>query len=621
VAAHAHSLDVKVSGGRRDWRRDRSRTGTGAAAVAAALALLFAGGDEQQLALVMAPGQIVFGVQAAGSTSAEQPVTLTNQGTAAVGVSSLVLSNPASFRVARTDCPAGVVGPGLSCSVFVQFQPLTEGGFAGALLQGGDGPRVELQGTGGPPQIAGGSSEPRQPPPPPDKSDGPPRPGPEAPPGPEPAPPRPPVANASFEFASYETKALVGDTVLVDAVLRNTGETTIGTVQLRVGGDSSAFALQSGSCDLGGPGSTCTVRVRFTPAQEGTLSETLVAATDRELARTRLTGVATPKSPTAVLSRTRIEFTKTGEQATVVVQNAGSAPLRIGDVAVDNTKDFDIVADACRARVIDPQNACAMFVRFKGRTRTSGRVTVRHNDPRMSSSVELAALTAPQLLTVPRLTGSKRDEALRDIVRARFTVGSVTEVARCDSLGDVFEQRPARGAQAIEGSPIDIWIATIGPNPAIVPDVHRQSQADAERRLLAERLQPRTIGKEETDSVPDGRIARMDPRPGTRLAPNCPVTLRVAVPVPKIPVPDYRKRSLADVKETLKGGAAGFFAPFRLGNVSTSDGRRVPAGEDKFWIVVGQSPAAGTPVPRPSGLAVGTPVDLTVARPDVSRIN
>jgi beta-lactam-binding protein with PASTA domain len=600
------------------------------------LIALLLGDVDQRSALVMTPEQLVFTAQPAGSTSEAQPVTLTNQGTTVVEVARLTLSNPASFGVTRTDCPAGQVPPGGRCLVYVDFHPAAVADFTGMLQQSETGPRVALVGTGAPAQLAAITPRPpvdelppsREPPPAPIATPPTPTPSKPAPPpippkpAPTSAPPTPkvdppaPLVRATFDLAAYDAKALVGDTTVVDVVLTNTGETTIGPVQLRFERTASAFALQPGGCVLAEPRTTCTIKASFTPSQEGSHLANLVAETGRgPLARTELTGVATAKAPVAVLSPSRIEFTKTGGQVTLVVQNRGSAPLRIADVAIDNMKDFEVRAEACtKPGLVEPQRSCAMFVRFTGRARTRGQLTVRHNDPSLSSSVELAALTAPQPLKVPRLTGSKRDEALRDIARARFTVGSVEETPRCESLGEVVDQKPERGTLAMEGSPIDIWIASVGPNPAIVPDVRQQTQAAAEKQILAARLQVRLGPREETDSVPSGAIARVEPRPQTRLAPNCPVLLRVAVPVPRIRVPGYVKRTLADVKQTLKGGAGGLFEPFRLGTVRTPDGNRVPPGEDQSWIVISQNPPEGTMVPRPSGLAVATTIDLTVTR-------
>jgi len=627
---HAHSLDVKVSGGRRNWRRDSSRAG-GVGAVAIVIALLLDDFGRLQSALEMTPARLVFAAQPAGSASDALAVTLINRGTTVVEVARLTLSNPTSFGVTRTDCPAGQIPPGARCLIYVDFHPAAVGDFSGTLQQNETGPRVELVGTGATGRLADAAPRPpvdqpdapRDPPPattPPTTT--PPKPGPvatppKAPPTSAPQTPKvEPLVRASFDLDTYDAKALVGDTTVVDVVLRNTGETTIGPVQLRFERTLPAFALPLGGCVLSEPQTTCAIEVNFTPPQEGSHLTSLVAETSKgPLARTELTGIATAKAPDAVLSRSRIEFDKTDDQVSLVVQNRGSAPLRIDGVAIDNTKDFDVRADACtKPGLVEPQKSCAMFVRFKGRARASGQLTVRHNDPPLSSSVELAALTAPQLLNVPRLTGSKRDEALRDIVRARFTVGNVEETPRCESLGEVVNQKPERGTKALESSPIDIWIASVGPNPAIVPDVRQQPQAIAERQILAARLLVRMGPREETDSVPSGAIARVEPRPQTRLAPNCPVTLRVAVPVPRIQVPNYVKRTLADVKQTLKGGAAGLFEPFRLGTVRTSDNTPVPSGNDQFWIVIAQNPAAGTMVPRPSGLAVATTIELTVMR-------
>ena len=636
---HAHSLDVKVAGGRRHWRRDRSRAGAGAVA-AVVLALLFANVD--QSALVMTPPQLVFTPQAAGSTSVPQAVALTNQGTRVIEVAMLVLSNPASFGVTRTDCVNGQVQPGQRCSVFIEFHPPAEGPFTGTLHQSESGPRVELVGTGAPAQVAVVVTEPPMPAPapapspkptpkpiptPPKPAPTPPKPVP-TPPKPVPTPPKPvptpPPArllSASFTSASYETTVLAGDTSVVDLVLTNTGDTTIGQVNLRFENAPSTFTLQPGNCVLDAPRTTCTIKVNFTPPTAGTHSAILVAETKGgPLARTAVTGVATPKAPDAVLSKTRIEFTKTGEQTTVVIENRGSAPLRIDDIAIDNTKDFALQAEACKKlRLIEPQKACGMSVQFKGRTRTTGRLTVRHNDPPQSSSVELAALTAPQLLKVPGLNGS-RDEALRDIIRARFTVGTVTEVPQCESLGRVVAQNPTKGTQALEGTPINISIASVGPNPAIVPPIVGQPQAVAERQIQAARLQMRVGGRDETDSVPSGAITQVQPRPETRLAPNCPVTVRVAAPMPKIQVRPYVGRTLADVKQELKTGFGSNFEQFRLGTVTPPDGSRT--GDDQSWIVTRQNPSAGTMVPwASSGLRVGTAIDLWVERkrqvPDV----
>ena len=92
------------------------------------------------------------------------------------------------------------------------------------------------------------------------------------------------------------------------------------------------------------------------------------------------------------------------------------------------------------------------------------------------------------------------------------------------------------------------------------------------------------------------------------LAPDCDVTLSLAVPAPKLAVPSYVGQTLAAAKQTLGTGILGGFATFRLGQVSTTDGGAIRRGEDAQLIVVEQSPQAGSQQPR------GTPIDLKVRR-------
>jgi beta-lactam-binding protein with PASTA domain len=92
------------------------------------------------------------------------------------------------------------------------------------------------------------------------------------------------------------------------------------------------------------------------------------------------------------------------------------------------------------------------------------------------------------------------------------------------------------------------------------------------------------------------------------LAPNCAVTLSIAVPVPRIAVPSYVDQTLAAAKQTLGTGFFAGLATFQLGQVSTTDGSAVQKGEDALWIVVEQSPQAGEQRPR------GTSIDLKVRR-------
>ena len=72
--------------------------------------------------VALSPGSLSFGAQQVGTTGPVQNVTVTNDGTADLDVSGIVITgaDPGDF-VAQSTC--GVVVPGSSCSVAVQFAP------------------------------------------------------------------------------------------------------------------------------------------------------------------------------------------------------------------------------------------------------------------------------------------------------------------------------------------------------------------------------------------------------------------------------------------------------------------------------------------------------------------
>jgi hypothetical protein len=103
-------------------------------------------------AVSLSVGSLDFGYQPVGSTSAPQPVTLTNTGTAALTISNIAA--PTDFGQTN-DCgtlPA-VLGIGGSCTINVTFTPSTEGSVIDFLsitddAPGGSPRQVTLYGTG-----------------------------------------------------------------------------------------------------------------------------------------------------------------------------------------------------------------------------------------------------------------------------------------------------------------------------------------------------------------------------------------------------------------------------------------------------------------------------------------
>ena len=101
--------------------------------------------------LLLAPRAIAFGNQHHGTSSAAQPITLTNTSNAAVAISSIALSGSGASQFSFTDNCGASLAHMASCTIKAVFKPTTTGAKS-ALLSvngGGGGTRtVNLTGTG-----------------------------------------------------------------------------------------------------------------------------------------------------------------------------------------------------------------------------------------------------------------------------------------------------------------------------------------------------------------------------------------------------------------------------------------------------------------------------------------
>ncbi|MGH9804347.1 MAG: choice-of-anchor D domain-containing protein [Candidatus Acidiferrales bacterium] len=106
-------------------------------------------GDTQSASLSVSPTALSFGSQTIGTTSASQPVTLSNTGSTSVTLSSATITGPflLSGWAGNTTLPAGQ-----SLALQVAFNPATEGNLTGTLSITSNAPSspnvVSLSGTG-----------------------------------------------------------------------------------------------------------------------------------------------------------------------------------------------------------------------------------------------------------------------------------------------------------------------------------------------------------------------------------------------------------------------------------------------------------------------------------------
>jgi serine/threonine-protein kinase len=319
-----------------------------------------------------------------------------------------------------------------------------------------------------------------------------------------------------------------------------------------------------------------------------------------ELDRTSLIGTANPpRRPQAEPLPASLQFSKRGERRYVLIYNKGTAALKLGAVSVDNPKDFEIdtkpCTDAPNSSSLDAEKSCPIFVTYNGRRQASGRLTVPHNDPSSPTVITLSAAGAP--IEVPKLSGSKRDEALRKLRDKSLVAGTISEEPRCHDIGEVVAQSPEPRTRVPQGTAVDFTLSSMGKDPAQVPALIGQPRASAMSTLQTARLKLGQTTTSETDKFPPGSVIRTNPQAGTPLAPGCDVNLVLAVAIPKFPMPNVVGLTYASAQGRLSAFTA------------SVQGGPVPRGEESRWVVTAQSPQEGTMLTR------GTSVDITVTRP------
>jgi len=184
----------------------------------------------------VSPGSLSFGNQPEGTTSASQPVTLSNTGNAELTITSI--STSANFGQTN-DCAGSVAASG-SCTINVTFSPTATGTLAGTLTVtdnsngvAGSTQTVNLTGTGAAPA---------------------------------------PVAGVSPGNLSFGNQSVGTTSGSQPVILSNTGNAALTISSI----STSANFGQSNNCagSVAASGS-CTINVTFSPTTAGTLTGTL----------------------------------------------------------------------------------------------------------------------------------------------------------------------------------------------------------------------------------------------------------------------------------------------------------------------------------------------------------
>ncbi|HUI41778.1 MAG TPA: choice-of-anchor D domain-containing protein, partial [Terriglobia bacterium] len=315
----------------------------------------------------LAPSSLSFGNQLVGTTSASQPLTLSNTGNADLIITSVAAT---SGYLVDNQC-GGTLAAGSSCMINVSFSPTLSGADNGTLTVTDNSNGVTgstqtsaLTGTG----VA-------------------------------------PVAHLTPSTLTFASQ-LVGTTSAAQTLtLSNTGTATLTITGVTLSGTNAAdFALASNTCGASlAAGSSCTIGVTFTPASTGSRSAT-VTVTDNSNGQSGSTQTSalsgTGVAPVAGLAPASLTFasqlvgTKSSAQG-LTLSNTGTATLTITSVALSGTNAADFAeTNTCGTSLAAGAN-CSVSVTFtpSATGSRSATVTVTDNSNGVNGSTQTASLT------------------------------------------------------------------------------------------------------------------------------------------------------------------------------------------------------------------------------------
>jgi len=327
--------------------------------------------------IAVSPPSINFGSITTGQSSTAQPVTITNNGSAALSVTTIALSGTGSAHfildTGGGTTPCGSTTPTISaggnCTVTVTFSPTTTGAKSASLDISSDDPdtptaSVTLSGTGAAPvpDIA--------------------------------------VSALSLSFGDVETGSSSSPQTVT---ISNTGTGDLSVTGMVISGTNAAeFSLNTGGgsnpCGSTSPsipaGNNCTVTVTMSPTTTGAKSASLGISSDdpdENPVNISLSGNGTPPPvPDITVSPLTVGFGTiqegTTSDQTVTVTNDGNATLNVGNIAVANplASPFSISANNCSSASLAATASCTITVTFAPATAGgpySDSFDIPSNDP------------------------------------------------------------------------------------------------------------------------------------------------------------------------------------------------------------------------------------------------
>jgi hypothetical protein len=350
-------------------------------------------------ALSITPTADAFGSVTVGLASSPVVNTLSNNGTAALSVTGMTLSDTANYALNLNGgtAPCGAastsLAPGASCTVAVTFSPKAAGSLPASLTVASNDPLgadvVPLTGTG----VAA-------------------------------AVPKASVTPATIAFG---TVTVGGSSAPAVSTIANTGtaalsisamslsNTTDFTLNLNGGTNPCGTAAKSLAA-----GASCTVATTFNPKSSGARTANLAVASNdpaTPTATVAMTGTgATAAAPRiaaspASMAMGSVTLGASSAPQTLTVSNTGNANLSIGTLSLGgaNASEFGLQNDRCSAQTLAPAATCTVQVVFTPASAAAkaGMLTVPSNDAATPAlGVSLSGTGASQAPTAPSIVST-----------------------------------------------------------------------------------------------------------------------------------------------------------------------------------------------------------------------
>ena len=284
----------------------------------------------------LSPANVSFGTQSVESSSSAEPVTLTNSGKTALGITSIGISGANASNFVQTNNCGTSVAAGAKCTISVTFTPSASGARS-ATLSVADSANyhpqtVGLSGTGKS-TVAAASLSP---------------------------------TSLAFGSVSVDT-ASAAQTI----TLTNSGTTALSITSLGVSGASASNFVQNNNCGSSvAAGAHCTITVTFTPSAGGALAATLSVADNASGSPQTVSLSGTGAAAAVGLSPTSLAFGSlpsgtTSSAQTFTLTNAGTTALTITGVAISGASAGSFIQSNNCGSSVGAGAHCSISVTFK----------------------------------------------------------------------------------------------------------------------------------------------------------------------------------------------------------------------------------------------------------------